>query len=119
MADFKSVTAGTWVDSDNQKVLPQVKPFSRLTYTEMSSSPQWVAERARSAPQDGATRWTFRNVATGLYLGIDGAPRSAARVAATRTETEWDVRPDREDPAVFRLATLLELRLYEVTEANR
>ncbi|TBU27429.1 hypothetical protein BD309DRAFT_954872 [Dichomitus squalens] len=82
MADFKSVAAGTWADSDNQK---------------------WVAERARSVPETGATRWTFRNVATGLYLGIDGAPRSAARVAATRTETEWDVRPDREDPAALRV----------------
>ena len=65
---------------------------------------QWVAERARSVPQLGVTRWTFRSVATGLYLGIDGAPRSAGRVVATRIETEWDVRPDREDPSVLRYA---------------
>ena len=48
------------------------------------------------------TRWVFRSVATGLYLGVDGAPRAAARVIATRDETEWDVRPDREDPSVLR-----------------
>lgn len=63
---------------------------------------QWVAERSKSSPQTNSTRWTFRNVATGLYLGIDGAPKSAGRVVATRTETEWDVRPDREDPSALR-----------------
>ncbi|KAI0697221.1 hypothetical protein C8T65DRAFT_27556 [Cerioporus squamosus] len=82
MADFKSIAGATWDNSDNQK---------------------WVAERARSGPQPGATRWVFRNVATGLYLGIEGAPKPAAYVVATRTETEWDVRPDREDPSVLRL----------------
>nr|VWP01380.1 Transcriptional repressor rco-1 [Ganoderma boninense] len=81
MADFKSVAGGSWVNGDNQK---------------------WVAERPKSSPQAGATRWTFRNVATGLYLGVDGAPKSAGRIVATRTETEWDVRPDREDPSALR-----------------
>ncbi|KAM5531423.1 hypothetical protein V8D89_000911 [Ganoderma adspersum] len=82
MADFKSVAGGSWANGDNQK---------------------WVAERPKSSPQTNATRWTFRNVATGLYLGIDGAPKSAGRVVATRTETEWDVRPDREDPSALRI----------------
>ncbi|KAI0710825.1 hypothetical protein C8Q76DRAFT_623968 [Earliella scabrosa] len=79
MADFKSIAGAAWVNTDNQK---------------------WVAERARTPSM---TRWVFRSVATGLYLGVDGAPRAAARVIATRDETEWDVRPDREDPSVLRI----------------
>ena len=61
---------------------------------------QWVAERARS--NAGATRWVLRSVATGLYLGVEEPPRSAGRVIATQEETEWDVRPDREDPSTLR-----------------
>ncbi|KAI0755649.1 hypothetical protein C8Q74DRAFT_1210521 [Fomes fomentarius] len=79
MADFKSITGVPWDASDNQK---------------------WVAERARTP---SATRWVFRSVATGLYLGVEGAPQAAAHVIATREETEWDVRPDREDPSVLRM----------------
>ncbi|KAI0738142.1 hypothetical protein C8Q80DRAFT_260659 [Daedaleopsis nitida] len=80
MADFKSVVGSTWDSSDNQK---------------------WVAERARTS--SSPTRWAFRSVATGLYLAVDGIPRAAARVIATRDETEWDVRPDQKDPSVLRI----------------
>ena len=105
MADFKSVTGAPWDNSDNQKVCSRHLNTPELQL--MFLTWKWVAERARSTPQTpGTTRWTFRSVATGLYLGVEGAPRTAARIMATRDETEWDVRADREDPTALRYAHL-------------
>ncbi|KAI0331521.1 hypothetical protein GY45DRAFT_1322075 [Cubamyces sp. BRFM 1775] len=76
--DWQSIKSAAWEASDYQK---------------------WVAEEAGSGG-----RWTFRNVATGLYLGVDGAPRPNALVIATRTETAWDIQPGREPSSVMLIA---------------
>ncbi|KAI0370723.1 hypothetical protein BV20DRAFT_966233 [Pilatotrama ljubarskyi] len=77
MKDWSSVKAAAWDASDNQK---------------------WVAELAESG-----SGWTLRNVATGLYLGVDGTPRPGAPIVATRQETFWDLQPTSE-PSGLRLA---------------
>ena len=73
-----------------------------------------MAERARTASHaPGTTRWTFRSVATGLYLGIEGAARASALIMATRDETEWDVHPDREDPSTLRFVHFVHIASRE------
>ncbi|KAI0643333.1 hypothetical protein C8Q79DRAFT_915492 [Trametes meyenii] len=84
MKDWRSLSSAAWDASDNQK---------------------WVAERVESG--DG---WTFRSVATGFFLGVDGAARPGASVIATREETAWDLSVSRE-PSTFRLVVLTDARL--------
>ncbi|OJT11889.1 hypothetical protein TRAPUB_11535 [Trametes pubescens] len=77
MKDWSSIRSTAWDASDNQK---------------------WVAERAES----GSGGWTFRSVATGLFLSVEGTPRPNASVVATREVTTWDLHPAR-DPSTVRL----------------
>ncbi|KAI8977833.1 hypothetical protein BD414DRAFT_157075 [Trametes punicea] len=79
MKDWQSIKSAPWDASDNQK---------------------WVAERVGSG-----RGWTFRNVATGLFLGADGTPRPNAPVIATREETTWDLQPAREPSALVLVVT--------------
>ncbi|EIW52697.1 uncharacterized protein TRAVEDRAFT_31827 [Trametes versicolor FP-101664 SS1] len=76
MKDWSSVRSTAWDASDNQK---------------------WVAERAETG-----SGWTFRSVATGLFLSVEGTPRPNASVVATREVTTWDLYPAR-DPSTVRL----------------
>ncbi|KAH9914389.1 uncharacterized protein BXZ73DRAFT_55027 [Epithele typhae] len=82
MADFRTITGAPWSNADHQK---------------------WVAEgpRQNAGP---TTRWSFRNVATGLFLGLDGAGRQGTSIVATRDETEWDARAEAGNPSALRLA---------------
>ncbi|KAI9068952.1 carbohydrate-binding module family 13 protein [Trametes sanguinea] len=94
MKDWQSIRSAPWDASDNQK---------------------WVAELAESGGG-----WTFRNVATGLFLGIDGAPRPNAPVIATRQETTWDLQPGQEPSSLVLVVagTRLIVQLAEIARSG-
>ncbi|KAH9914388.1 uncharacterized protein BXZ73DRAFT_54983 [Epithele typhae] len=81
MADFRTITGAPWSNADHQK---------------------WVAEWPRQPNAGSTTRWSFRSVATGLFLGLDGAGRRGTSIVATRDETEWDTRAEVGNPSALR-----------------
>ncbi|KAF7416392.1 hypothetical protein PC9H_002658 [Pleurotus ostreatus] len=46
--------------------------------------------------------WTFKNVATGQYLGIEGEPGENTPVVVVDHPFEWDVKEDRQDNSSWR-----------------
>lgn len=110
MKDWSSVRSTAWDASDNQKVRFPCSPSdSKLTYL-LRCAPQWVAELAESG-----SGWTFRSVATGLFLSVEGTPRPNASVVATREVTTWDLYPAR-DPSTVRYARMRPKRKSELTK---
>ena len=56
--------------------------------------------------EDG--NWMLRNLATGLYLGVEGVAENGTPVMAVAKRFRWDIRPDEQDSSTFRcvVATL-------------
>ena len=50
----------------------------------------------------------LRNLATGLYLGVEGVAENGTPVIAVAKRFSWDIRPDEQDSSTFRcvVATL-------------
>ncbi|RDB22017.1 hypothetical protein Hypma_010816 [Hypsizygus marmoreus] len=46
--------------------------------------------------------WTFRSVATGLYLSIDGSPADGTRLVAVTTPFGWHIWHDEVNPQTYR-----------------
>lgn len=46
--------------------------------------------------------WTFKNVGTGAYLGIEGLPENGLPVVGTSNSIEWQIWPDEKDSGVHR-----------------
>ncbi|KAF7986846.1 hypothetical protein HWV62_12560 [Athelia sp. TMB] len=62
------------------------------------SNQRWIFTHQRNG-------WTLQSVGTGLYLGIDGAPRDGAPVIATQgPTTHWEIDNDGEDSNTWRCA---------------
>ncbi|KAF7986859.1 hypothetical protein HWV62_12586 [Athelia sp. TMB] len=60
------------------------------------SNQRWIFTHQRNG-------WTLQSVGTGLYLGIDGAPRDGAPVIATQEPTtHWEIDNDGEDSNTWR-----------------
>ncbi|KAM5531432.1 hypothetical protein V8D89_014889 [Ganoderma adspersum] len=74
-SDNSSVVGGDWHAGDNQK---------------------WRADEANGG-------WTFRNIATGLYLGIKGDAKDGALAATVAENFQWHVKPDDGDSSTYRL----------------
>ncbi|KAM5545870.1 hypothetical protein V8D89_000908 [Ganoderma adspersum] len=74
-SDKKSVTGRGWHAGDNQK---------------------WHVNQ-----EDGD--WMLRNIATGLYLGVEGMAANGTPVIAVAKRFRWDIRPDEQDSSTFRL----------------
>ncbi|KAJ3998881.1 carbohydrate-binding module family 13 protein [Lentinula boryana] len=47
--------------------------------------------------------WTFRSVASGQYLGIDGPVENGTPLVSVDEPFRWDIYPDDEDSSVFRV----------------
>ncbi|KAI1793804.1 ricin B lectin domain-containing protein [Ganoderma leucocontextum] len=48
-------------------------------------------------------QWLLRNVASGLYLSVEGLVEDGTSVLATGEHFKWDIWPDEEDSSTFRL----------------
>lgn len=44
----------------------------------------------------------LRNLATGLYLGVEGVAENGTPVIAVAKRFRWDIRPDEQDSSTFR-----------------
>ncbi|KAJ3751171.1 carbohydrate-binding module family 13 protein [Lentinula detonsa] len=47
--------------------------------------------------------WTFRSVASGQYLGVDGPIENGTPLVSVNEPFRWDIYPDDEDSSVFRV----------------
>ncbi|KAF8636283.1 hypothetical protein AX17_003662 [Amanita inopinata Kibby_2008] len=47
-------------------------------------------------------RYTVRNVRDGKYVGVVDQPADSVSALGVNYEYEWEIRPDDEDPTVFR-----------------
>ncbi|GAW02756.1 carbohydrate-binding module family 13 protein [Lentinula edodes] len=47
--------------------------------------------------------WTFRNAASGQYLGVGGPFEDGAPLVSVNEPVRWDIYPDDEDSSVFRI----------------
>ncbi|CAA7264510.1 unnamed protein product [Cyclocybe aegerita] len=47
--------------------------------------------------------WTFRSVATGTYLSIDGSASDGTRIVASTTPFDWHIWRDEQDENTFRI----------------
>ncbi|KIK66041.1 carbohydrate-binding module family 13 protein [Collybiopsis luxurians FD-317 M1] len=47
--------------------------------------------------------WTFRNRATGKYLGFEGPPRDGTPLVGVDYPVEWDIYPDNNDRNLHRV----------------
>ncbi|KAF9073994.1 ricin B-like lectin [Rhodocollybia butyracea] len=47
--------------------------------------------------------WTFRNLATGQYLGINGRIQDGAPIVGCNDAVEWDIYPDERDSSLHRI----------------
>ncbi|KAF9073993.1 ricin B lectin domain-containing protein [Rhodocollybia butyracea] len=52
-------------------------------------------------------QWTFRNVATGQYLGIDGPIQDGTPVVSCNDPVEWNIYPDERDSSVLQVCPFL------------
>ena len=65
-------------------------------------SNNWSSEKAMSGEKDGG--WTLSNVATSLYLGINGDSRDGAPAVMVAESFRCHIKPDDEDPSTYRCA---------------
>ncbi|KAI0668246.1 ricin B-like lectin [Trametes maxima] len=56
---------------------------------------RWVLEHHGDA-------YRFRNAATGLFINVNGEPKNFAPIIACTSWAEWEIKPDHQDPSVFR-----------------
>ncbi|KAI0251680.1 ricin B lectin domain-containing protein [Lactifluus subvellereus] len=87
-SDHKSIIGWPWHDGDNQKA-------GGLRFGGSS----WILQQE---PEDGG-QWSLKSVETGQYLGFEGKPNDATRIVAVDQRQLWDIYPEDEDPASFRL----------------
>jgi len=65
--------------------------------------------------------WTFRNVNTGTYLGIQGTPADGLPLVAVSTPFVWDIWPDAVNATTYRIFvpnTLENWDLYDYGATN-
>ncbi|KAJ3922615.1 carbohydrate-binding module family 13 protein, partial [Lentinula edodes] len=53
--------------------------------------------------QGSGGHWTFRNAASGQYLGVGGPFEDGTPLVSVDEPVRWDIYPDDEDSSVFRI----------------
>ena len=62
--------------------------------------------------------WILRNVAKGLYLGVEGIAANGTPVVGVAKRFRWDIRPDENDSSTFRCVAATSTNIRDLRDGG-